>query len=167
MRVVLDTNVLVSGLLSPFGPPGEIVRLVSDGSIILCVDARIIAEYEDVLARPKFGFDQDDVSALMDLIDATGESVAAQPLSVRLPDIDDEPFLEVTVAASADFLVTGNTAHFPPDAWQDATVVSPAEFMESYRSCIRMGDTLPRLRAERREVESTGRRSASAQAEKR
>ena len=141
MRIVLDTNVLVSGLLSPFGPPGEIVRLVSDGSVALCLDARIIAEYEDVLARPRFGFDQDDVSALLDLIDATGEMTAAQPLSVRLLDVDDEPFLEVAIAASADCLVTGNIAHFPPDTRGNATVLSPAEFMEAYRASTHTGDT--------------------------
>ena len=58
MRIVLDTNVLVSGLLSPHRPPGEIVRLVSGGLVSLCLDARIVAEYRDVLARPRFGFDQ-------------------------------------------------------------------------------------------------------------
>jgi len=141
LRVVLDTNVLVSGLLSPFGPPGEIVRLVSSGSISLCLDARILTEYEEVLARPKFSFDQDDVLALLDFIDSRSEFVAAQPLSVRLPDTDDEPFLEVTVAASADCLITGNMAHFPPDTRAGATVVSPAEFMDRYRSGEHIGDT--------------------------
>ena len=61
---MLDTNVLVSGLLSPFGPPGEIVRMVSSGAVVLCLDARIFAEYDDVLARPRFGFDPDSVAAL-------------------------------------------------------------------------------------------------------
>ncbi|MCE5204376.1 MAG: putative toxin-antitoxin system toxin component, PIN family [Actinomycetia bacterium] len=138
---MLDTNVLVSGLLSPFGPPGEIVRLVSDGSITLCLDARIIAEYEDVLARPRFGFDQDDVAALLDLIDATGEMTAAGPLPVRLPDLYDEPFLEVAIATSADCLVTGNIAHFPQEGRGGAVVLSPAEFMGVYRAGTRTGDT--------------------------
>jgi len=141
LRIVLDTNVLVSGLLSPFGPPGEIVRLVSDGSIALCVDARIVGEYEQVLARPRFSFDPDDVATLLDLIDSTAEMVAAHPLQIRLPDADDEPFLEVAIVACADCLVTGNTVHFPQDAWATATVLSPAEFMESYRSSPHTGDT--------------------------
>lgn len=134
MRIVLDTNVLVSGLLSPFGPPGEIVRLVSVGSIVLCLDARILAEYEEVLSRPKFGFNQNDVSALLDLIESTGETSAAQPLTVRLPDTDDEPFLEVAIAALADCLVTGNVVHFPPEVRAGAAVLSPAKFMERYRT---------------------------------
>lgn len=134
MRIVLDTNVLVSGLLSPFGPPGEIVRMVSAGAVTLCVDARVMAEYELVLLRAKFGFDPDDVAALLDYIDFRCEVVAASPLVKRLPDPDDEPFLEVALTCRADCLVTGNIAHFPRDARVDALIVSPGEFMDAYRA---------------------------------
>ena len=58
MRIVLDTNVLVSGLLTPFGSSGEIVRMVFSGELILCIDARILSEYKEVLNRPKFKFDE-------------------------------------------------------------------------------------------------------------
>lgn len=58
MKVALDTNVVVSGLLSPFGAPGEIVRMVASGALELCYDARILCEYRNVLLRPKFSFDQ-------------------------------------------------------------------------------------------------------------
>ena len=51
MRIVLDTNVLVSGFLSPHGPPGAILRSILTGSITLCFDERILAEYRDVLMR--------------------------------------------------------------------------------------------------------------------
>ena len=139
MRIVLDTNVLISGLLSPFGPPGEIVRMVSSGAVVLCVDARILAEYEEVLARDRFGFDPDAVAALLDYIDFRSEVAASQPLTQRLPDADDEPFLEVALASGADCLVTGNTAHFPPDARAGASVLTPAEFVERYRSGLREG----------------------------
>lgn len=56
MNIVLDTNVLVAGLLSPFGTCGEIVRMVSSGELRLSFDARIFTEYEEVLNRPKFKF---------------------------------------------------------------------------------------------------------------
>jgi putative PIN family toxin of toxin-antitoxin system len=134
VRIVLDTNVLVSGLLSPFGPPGEIVRMVSAGTLRLCVDARVMAEYEDVLARPRLGFDPDAVAALMDYIDFRSEVVASSPLSTRLPDPDDEPFREITLACQSDYLVTGNLAHFPAAGRGGVLVVSPAEFMEAYRA---------------------------------
>ena len=134
MRIVLDTNVLVSGLISPFGPPGEIVRMVSSGAVILCLDARIFAEYDQVLSRRRFGFDTDSVAALLDYIDFRSEVVASEPLEKRLPDPDDEPFLEVARAAGADCLVTGNLGHFPSDTWAGVVVLSPAQFLERIRA---------------------------------
>ena len=141
MRIVLDTNVLVSGLLSPFGPPGEIVRMVSAGAIRLCVDARLLAEYEQVLLRPRFGLDPDAVGALLDYVDVTSEKVASAPLGERLPDPDDEAFLEVAVASGAEYLVTGNLVHFPAEACVGVSVVSPAVFVEAYRSAEDPGNT--------------------------
>jgi putative PIN family toxin of toxin-antitoxin system len=141
LRIVLDTNVLVAGLLSPFGPPGEIVRMVSSGAVTLCVDARILSEYEEVLARPRFAFDADAIAALLDYIEVSGETIASRPLMARLPDPDDEPFLEVAIAGAVDCLVTGNLVHFPPNALGDAVVVAPATFMERYRSSAHRGDT--------------------------
>ena len=136
MRIVLDTNVLVSGMLSPYGPPGEIVRLVSSGMLSLCLDARIAAEYHDVLRRPRFGFDGDAVADLLAYLESSGEMVASAPLRVRLPDPDDEPFLEVALAGAADFLVTGNLSHFPPAARAGVAVLSPAELIERYRESL-------------------------------
>lgn len=63
MKVVLDTNVLVSGLLQPFGLSGQIVSLVASGELVLCHDARILAEYREVLLREKFRFDPERIEA--------------------------------------------------------------------------------------------------------
>lgn len=131
MRVVIDTNVLVSGLLSPFGPPGVIVGLIAAGRLRPCYDARIVAEYNEVLRRPAFPFAEEEVAALMAQIRAGGELTTAEPLSVRLPHPDDEPFLEVAASAMVEFLVTGNLKHFPRDRHQGVRVVSPREFLDS------------------------------------
>ncbi len=88
---------------------------------------------DEVLARPRFGFDPGSVGALLDYLEFAGEKVAAAPLQVRLPDPDDESFLEVALASSAECLVTGNIAHFPEPACLGARVLSPAQFMEAYR----------------------------------
>lgn len=134
MKIVLDTNVLVSGLLSPYGPPGEIVRLVSAGLMTLCLDARIVAEYRDVLVRPRFGFDPDVVATLVEYLESSGEMVAGRPLTVRLPDPDDEAFLEVALAGNADCLVTGNLVHYPPEARAGVVVLPPSGLVERYRA---------------------------------
>ena len=129
MKIVLDTNVLVSGLLSPYGAPAGIVGMVSSGVLRLCYDARIIVEYQDVLARPKFQFDQKKVKDLLVFAQQSGEVVAASPLNARLPDVHDEIFLEVALAGRAAFLITGNIKHFPASSRQGVNVATPQEFL--------------------------------------
>lgn len=136
MKIVLDTNVVVAGLLSPFGPCGEIVRMVSSGELNLALDSRILTEYQEVLARPKFKFDQDKVAALLDLIEHYGDIVAALPLAQSLPDPDDESFLEVTITSRAACLVTGNQVHFPPELCRNTKVLSPSDFLAFYKQHI-------------------------------
>jgi putative PIN family toxin of toxin-antitoxin system len=134
MKIVLDTNVLVAGLLSPFGPCGEIVRMVSSGEVMLCFDALILTEYSEVLYRPKFGFDKDKVATLLDHIEHRGHTVASSPLRHSLPDPDDEAFLKAAIAGKAECLVTGNASHFPSKLWQGRKVLSPSEFLTFYKT---------------------------------
>lgn len=133
MNIVLDTNVLVAGLLSPFGPCGEIVRMVSSGEPALCFDARILSEYNDVLKRPKFRFEQDKIDALIDFIVTRGQVIASSPLPNPLPDPDDEPFLAVAIAGRVACLVTGNRSHFPAKLREGVPLLSPREFLTHYR----------------------------------
>ena len=133
MRVVLDTNILVSGLLTPFGSSAEIVRMVFSGELLLYIDARILSEYQDVLHRPKFKFNKDQIGILIDFIKQYGQFISSSPLTNRLPDPDDEPFLEVAIAGRVISLVTGNTAHYPSPLREGIDIFSPFEFIEFYR----------------------------------
>ncbi|MBM3888365.1 MAG: putative toxin-antitoxin system toxin component, PIN family [Verrucomicrobia bacterium] len=129
MKIVLDTNVLVSGLLKRDGNPAQVVALVLGGAIQVCHDARILAEYTEVLHRPRFKFNPHHVRAVLSKIRADGLSVRPR-VSVRgLPDTDDAPFLEVALSCGADYLVTGNIAHFPPDRRHGVVVLTPAQFI--------------------------------------
>jgi putative PIN family toxin of toxin-antitoxin system len=127
MRVVLDTNVLVSGLLSPHGPAAQLVLMVAAGAIVVCHDSRILDEYRTVLLRPRFRFPRGQVEALVTQIESEGEFVAASPVTFDLPDASDMPFIEVAVAAGADALITGNRRHFPSGVAGVVPVLSPAE----------------------------------------
>ena len=130
MRIVLDTNVLASALLSPGGAPAAVLQLVLAGRVLLCFDARIMTEYREVFRRPKFDFDARLVDELLEFLEFEGELVAAVPLPLSLPDPDDAIFLEVASAGGAGFVVTGNIRHFPTDTRQGITVVSPRDFIE-------------------------------------
>jgi len=141
MKIVVDTNVLVAGLLSPFGSCAEIVRMVSSGELTLYFDARILSEYSEVLRRSKFRFHIDKVIAFLDHIEHRGHTVASSPLSNSLPDAGDQPFLEVAIAGQAVCLVTGNHAHFPPKLCQGVKVFSPSDFLIFYKKQQRQKST--------------------------
>lgn len=132
MRVVLDTNVLVSGLLSPYGPCSEILRLVLAGGVVLVWDTRVIAEYRDVLLRPKFSFDPVRIGYLLEYLSHHGIPIAGVPVSRRLPDPDDEAFLEAAIAGDAGCIVTGNSARFPAEVAYPIPVMAPAEFVSNW-----------------------------------
>jgi putative PIN family toxin of toxin-antitoxin system len=132
LRVVLDTNILVAGLLNPSGNPGRVVDLFLAGEITLLVDDRILAEYRAVLPRPKFALEA-EVSSLLDAVELESFRVSAQPLDVELPDPADVPFLEVAVTGEADSLVTGNARHFRP-AELRIRVESPTEFIGRWKT---------------------------------
>ena len=133
MKVVLDTNILVSGLLTPFGPSGEIIRMVSAGKLILHYDARILLEYHEVLSRSKFKFNMEEIDTLLGFINQSGQITSSGPLKKPLPDPDDEPFLEVAVAGQVKCLITGNMGHYPGSSRQGIKVLSPSAFIKFYR----------------------------------
>ena len=128
MRVVLDTNILVSGLLTPEGSCRRILDLVLDGTLRPCADDRILEEYARVLRRASLNLPAAHVDDLLDVVRHGGERIVAGPLPARLPDSSDTPFLEVAATAEA-VLVTGNTRHFPAAACAPVPVVGPAEFL--------------------------------------
>lgn len=133
MNIVLDTDVLAAGLLSPFGACGEIVLMVSSGEITLSFNARILAEYDEVLRRPKFNFEEEKVTALLDYIGHRGRTAATSPLPNSLPYPDDETFLETAMASQAECLVTGNRNHFPVELCHGIIINSPKEFLNFYK----------------------------------
>lgn len=133
MTIVLDTNVLVAGLLSSAGPPAWIIEAVFVGRLELALDAAIRDEYDDVLRRPEFQFPKNRVDDLLDAIDRFAFWAAAvPPHPVPLPDPDDERFLAVA-AATGSVLVTGNLRHFPTRCRGGVTVRTPREFFEEMR----------------------------------
>jgi putative PIN family toxin of toxin-antitoxin system len=129
-RAVVDTNVVVSGFLSPNGPPGRIVEWLRSGAVRAVLQDRIAIEYAAVLHRPAFGLPAAEVDLVLAAIRSrafwieTGVSHIVR----GLPDPDDAPFLECALAAGAP-LVTGNRRHFPKSATRKATVLTPSEFV--------------------------------------
>lgn len=132
MRIVLDTNVLISGVLNPHGAPGSILNAVLNEQITVLVDSRILFEYRDVLLRPRFRFPRDYVESVLEFLEHEGTHITAGPTPAVIPDAADIPCYEVAVAGQAHCLVTGNARHFPATP----LVVSPREFLDTLRGTV-------------------------------
>lgn len=134
MRIVLDTNVLVSAFLKPASDAARVLRLVLQRDLEIVLNDHILAEYIEVLSRPRFGLDQRKVREVLDYLRSVGTVAPAVAASFRLPDPDDEPFLEAAVGGRAQFLVTGNKRHFPGRRCEGVKVVGPKEFFRELGS---------------------------------
>jgi putative PIN family toxin of toxin-antitoxin system len=112
-RVVLDTNIVVSALLVPSGAQAIVLMLALRGHITLCASPAILAEYEEVLHRPRLKLQPQQIEKALAGIRKVAHLVEpVQTLSVS-PHESDNRFLECAEAAEADYFVTGNTRHFP------------------------------------------------------
>ena len=133
--VVLDTNVLVSGLLNSNGSPGKILDLIIGSHIQVAYDDRILGEYEDVLSRPELHIRPSQAFAVIGHIELSGKYVTAESLSTEgYPDPDDIMFAEVLIASNVNALVTGNLRHYNPLVQRKMPVLSPIQFLEKYFS---------------------------------
>jgi len=130
MIIVLDTNVVVSGVLNPHSKAATILRLVAEGKIHLAYDLRILSEYRAVLYRSRLGLDRGNVDIFLGQIEEEGLLISGMPVKYSLPDPDDEPFLEVAIAAKVAALVTGNKRHFPQKEYEGVRIISPADFLK-------------------------------------
>ncbi len=127
---VIDTNVLVSALLSSHDDAATVlvVGKLFSGEVIALYSDEILHEYGEVLRRAKFHFSEEAVSALLDTIKKYGERIQPTPTGEILPDMKDLPFYEVVVERRDDeaYLVTGNMKHFPVRPF----IVTAKEFLD-------------------------------------
>ena len=126
--VVFDTNVIVSALLKPGSIPSSLVALVFSYDLRLYVSESILAEYRAVLSRPVFGFDAQPINRFLYELSKISETVHPRKTLALSPDEPDNRFLECALAAKADFLISGNTKHFPFAEFKGTQIVTPAEF---------------------------------------
>jgi putative PIN family toxin of toxin-antitoxin system len=130
IRVVVDTNVVVSGLLAPAGNEALVLLAIHQGLVHPCFSEEILAEYVEVIARPKFPFGAEAIAATLAMFRARGELIAPAGAPPVLPDADDAKFLHCAEAAHAEYLVTGNKRHFPPEASDIVQIVSAGELLD-------------------------------------
>jgi putative PIN family toxin of toxin-antitoxin system len=133
MKMVLDTNVLVSGLLQSQGNPGRILAFALSEALVVCRDEQILAECAEVLARPRFKSNPHRDAEVLAKLQPDGLPIQANHEPLGLPNRNDEPFLVAARAAAVDYSVTGILADYPPKKRRGCAVVSPPEFTRNTR----------------------------------
>ena len=124
---VIATNVLVSASITknPLSPTVKVVANMLGGRIKPVYNRDIIAEYAEVLHRPKFHLNENDIKLLIDSIQKYGIHSDRIPFDGDMPDEKDRPFYEVSLSVEDSFLVTGNLKHFPVTP----KVITPAQMI--------------------------------------
>lgn len=128
MRVVIDTNVLVSAVLKDRDPEAVILFVAARDDIEWVVSPEITAEYRDVLSRPKFGLPDDIRQNWFDLLDALTISFDSD-LEIDFPrDRKDAKFLACAISAGADYVITGDRDSTGAQKLLSTTILSVAQF---------------------------------------
>ena len=125
---VIDTNVLVSAMLDVRHDSAtvRVLEHLLDGNIVPMFNAEIVAEYREVLHRPKFRFAKEDIAAMIDFVVKSGVESKRAETSGLVKDANDVVFYEVAMSREDSYLVTGNIRHFPVDT----RIVTPNELLK-------------------------------------
>jgi putative PIN family toxin of toxin-antitoxin system len=129
LRLVIDTNVVVSAALKPEGLQRTMLVLAMTKPTRWYVSGEIMAEYTAVLARPELKIRRSLRQQLMQLIKNSARMVTPSRVPQVTSDPEDNIFIACADAARADYLVTGNQRHFPK-FWKSTKIISSNEFLK-------------------------------------
>jgi putative PIN family toxin of toxin-antitoxin system len=129
IKVVLDTNILVSALLKSKSLPAEVWRLCQEHYLCPYYSEDVFEEYQEVLIRPKFNFSLPVVSAIFSFIQKDGFLVSAENSNIFFQDESDRKFYDIAKANDA-ILITGNLKHYPDENF----IMSAKDFLGSIDS---------------------------------
>ena len=128
LRLVLDTNVLVSAALKPEGLQRTTLLLATTKPARFYVSAPILEEYAEVLSRPELMIRRGLRLQLLQLIKNRSHMIVPSRRLDVTNDPDDNIFIECADAARADYLITGNQKHFPP-FWKSTKIITARDFI--------------------------------------
>ena len=125
---VIDTNVIVSAVISKHldSNPVKVFRAITEDRIVPLFNNEILAEYREVLSRPKFHIEQGLINTVLQMFELGGLNLDRTAAAGEFfPDPKDIVFYEVALTKDDSFLVTGNIKHFPSKPF----VITPAEMV--------------------------------------
>lgn len=128
LRLIIDTNVVVSAALKPEGLQRTVLLLAMTKPVRWYVSDPILAEYATVLARPELKIRKTLRQQLLQLIKNHAHVVTPSRLFQVTSDTADNIFVECADRARADYLITGNQRHFPK-FWKNTKIITSREFL--------------------------------------
>jgi len=132
MRIVLDTNVFISGIFFT-GPPYEILKAWRDGRVRLLISPSVLDEYQRIGAELALQFRDVDLKAFLDLLTVQAEIVLAPTLPpVIRDDPSDDKFLEAAVAGNASYIISGDKHLLTLSEFQGIQILKPRDFAQRY-----------------------------------
>jgi len=132
MRIVLDTNVFISGIFFT-GPPSHILEAWRDGKVQVLVSPSILDEYQRIAAELAVQFRDIDLKPFLDLLTVEAEIVLAPSLPpVIRDDPSDDKFLEAAVAGNASYIISGDKHLLKISEFQGIQVLKPRDFVQRY-----------------------------------
>lgn len=133
MRVVVDTGILVSGLIRAQGTIGDVLRALRNGHFVAIYSTAMMVELVDICTRPsfrtKYHIRPDDITTLVNLVRLRGELVIPQRVITVCRDPKDDKFLEAALAGQAEILVTGDADLLELHPFEGVAILRPAEFL--------------------------------------
>ncbi|MCK4244794.1 MAG: putative toxin-antitoxin system toxin component, PIN family [Candidatus Omnitrophica bacterium] len=132
MRVILDTNIFVSGLLVRESIPGHILHAFLQERFLLLISLEIMAEILEVLSRPRFNLKREKILEVMHALELKAEKVTppSKKKGFLIPeDQADEKFLLCAAKGKADYLVSGDIHLIRLKSYESAAIVTPREFI--------------------------------------
>lgn len=124
IKVVIDTNIIISAALSPHGNPAKIIDMVFEDNLQLYYSLEILAEYKDVLSRPRLNIADKTQTNIISAIKEAGILVEPTASTIPMPDESDRVFYDTTQVSGA-ILITGNIKHYPTEEF----IMTPSDFL--------------------------------------
>lgn len=128
MKIVLDSNVFVSGITNPDSVSAEILKMLLNSDFVLLYDSKTLDEYKSLLKQSKFNFSKDVISSFIEFIENMGECISTKSVSAEITDEENKKFYEVSICGKSDYLITLNKNHYPDEKF----IVSPPEFIKYF-----------------------------------
>lgn len=132
MRIVLDTNVFVSGIFFG-GPPSQILKAWQKKSLQIVLSKEILVEYQRVADELSFKYPQIDIMPIIELITIHGQFIDTEGLDISIcEDPDDDKFIECAVAGKCDIIVSGDRHLLKLVRHKGVRILKPRDFVDQY-----------------------------------